>query len=101
MTQLYNFQLTSSKFTKPILQNMAETCPNFDIFCIFKHLRLFWKLWFINHFYFELSSIQCILGAPVYIMMLKQTLLVIDVVLVHKIQLLPSGFNFRIRFIAL
>ena len=38
----YNFRLTGLKF--PELENMAETCPNLDIFHILKHLKLIVKL---------------------------------------------------------
>jgi len=38
---------------------------------------------FSNHFYHS----QCILGAPLYILIIKQALLVIDVALVYKVQL--------------
>ena len=66
---------------------MAESCPNLNIFCTLKHLKVRFILETLFYKSLNFKYSQCILRAPVYILTLKQTLLVIDVLLVRKIQL--------------
>ena len=76
---------------------MAENCPSLNTF-VFEtpKAKIIWKLHFINHFYFELQAFTVYFRST---RTLKQTILVIDVELVHvhkirltgKRQLLPSS----------
>jgi len=65
---------------------MAETYQNLDVFLYLAEIIFETSLCKLFLFWTSKYS-QCILGAFAYALTLKQTLLVVDVVLINKIQL--------------